>query len=280
MANSDTTAQEPQPSFIDMIWRGVQGPAREALPGILLSSALEVVYVIRCGDRAVLVDTGYDHTADAHLDNFIAAGVDPATIDAIFISHFHVDHAAGTARLRKRLGCPVVAHRNNVEPIEKGDVVVTAARMPYITGWDFPFPPCPVDEIVEDGDTITVGSTAFTVFHIPGHTPGCTAYLWDDNMVTGDAVFPFGALGWNDVHWGSNYHDVIDTMERVKAINPRHILLSHGGAIPYSSQISDACIATAKEIISKSWAGPMSQIARAPRAEPGRSARSICIRAK
>lgn len=82
------------------------------------------------------------------------------------------------------------------------------------------FPQCKVDEVIEDGDEITDGTTTFHVVHLPGHTPGCTGYLWDAKLIRGDVVFPGGSLGWNDVHWGSNYLDVIDTMNRIAELSP------------------------------------------------------------
>ena len=197
----------------------IKPPAHETHPGIYASRASETTYVIRCGERSVLVDAGFFRNAEAHLVNFEASGIDLASIAAVLVTHFHVDHAAGLAHVRERLGCPIIAHKNAAPAIQTGDPVVTAAQIPYL-GWDFPFPPCPVDEIVEDGDTVTVGDTTFDVIHIPGHTPGCAGYLWDSNLITGDVLFPDGRLGWADVHWGSNLLDTLETMDRIDALAP------------------------------------------------------------
>jgi metallo-beta-lactamase class B len=235
------------------------------LPGVFTSAALELVYLIKCGDRSVLVDTGFLHNCDAHLANFSAAGIDLETIDAIFTTHFHVDHTAGLAHARKRLRCPVFAHKNNVPIIETGDRAATAAEMPYIAGWRFPYPPCKVDEVIEDGDDITVGSLAFRVVHLPGHTPGCTGYLWDGNLITGDVVFPGGSLGWNDVHWGSNYLDVIDTVKRIADLNPKYLLPTHTAPFPYDPSVTTNAQQGAREMLEGGRSGPIAYTQRAAR---------------
>jgi glyoxylase-like metal-dependent hydrolase (beta-lactamase superfamily II) len=114
----------------------------------------------------VLVDTGFVHTFPAHLENFQHAGLDLTTIAAILTSHFHVDHTAALATARRRIGCPIVAHKNNVAVFETGDRFASAAHMPYL-GWNLPFEACGVDHVVEDGDKITVGDTTFTAYLRP-----------------------------------------------------------------------------------------------------------------
>jgi hydroxyacylglutathione hydrolase len=231
--------------------------AVEALPGVFASYSVASVYVIECGGRYVMVDAGLDRDIDANLANFTKAGIDLRKIDAIFTSHIHYDHVSGLARAKQKLGCPVVAHRENVVPIQTGDHMVTAREQPYIDGYSFPFPPCKVDLIVEDGDTIRVGSTTFTVHHIPGHTAGDTGYSWDDKLTVGDVLFEGGLTGFSDSHWGSNYDDLIASMKRIKEINPRYCLSSHGRPWEYSPAASDKVIRFAEEKLAQ---GPQSLI--------------------
>jgi glyoxylase-like metal-dependent hydrolase (beta-lactamase superfamily II) len=255
----------------------VQPEVHEPLPGLFASMGLETVYFIPCGKRSVLVDTGFVHTFDAHLRNFEAAGLDLGTVDAVFATHIHVDHTAALADAQRRLHCPVVAHKNNVSTIESGDRCATAACMPGI-GWDFPYQACRVDHPVEDGDAITVGTTTFAVVHLPGHTPGCTGYLWGDGyFITGDVVFPAGILGWNDVHWGSNYLDVIDTMRRLAQLRPKYLIPSHGLPFPYDESVSAGGEQRARAMLEDFRAGPIAQTPRALLASKDRTPRKIAI---
>lgn len=53
-------------------------------------------YLLNTGDRLVLVDSGsadlFGPTAGRFLDNLAAAGVDPAQVDDILVTHMHPDH--------------------------------------------------------------------------------------------------------------------------------------------------------------------------------------------
>ena len=59
--------------------------------------------VVNTGSRLVLIDTGYgeaiyierDGRAGQLRNNLLAAGIDPATIDTVLISHLHADHING-----------------------------------------------------------------------------------------------------------------------------------------------------------------------------------------
>lgn len=62
------------------------------------------VWLLRCGERHILVDTGYDAAEAAARSRPIERdpaaavaefGVDPQSIDTIIITHFHYDHAGG-----------------------------------------------------------------------------------------------------------------------------------------------------------------------------------------
>ena len=53
----------------------------------------------------VLVDAGL--SAKQILERFVAVGEDPATLDAVLITHEHSDHAGGLRVLLKSINCPV-----------------------------------------------------------------------------------------------------------------------------------------------------------------------------
>lgn len=254
----------------------VLSPAVEVLPGVFASAGVEVVYYIKCGDRAVLVDTGFVHTFAAHLQNFRDLGLDLDVIDAILVCHIHVDHAAALQDARRILRAPVITHINNVPIFAAGDRIASAALVPFI-GWDFPFQPYDIDIPVEDGDKIVVGSTTFEVFHLPGHTPGCTCYLFGDRwLITGDICLAGGILGWNDSHWGSNCHDIIESFERLARINPEYCIPTHGGPWKYDRGTSESAIARARTMLDPfGTAGGILHTFRAPRAAAGRVAKTI-----
>ena len=59
---------------------------------VFVSTRLENVFYLKFGEHAVLIDTGFDHQSDTHLDNFKHLGCDLKKIVAILATHSHVDH--------------------------------------------------------------------------------------------------------------------------------------------------------------------------------------------
>jgi 7,8-dihydropterin-6-yl-methyl-4-(beta-D-ribofuranosyl)aminobenzene 5'-phosphate synthase len=61
--------------------------------------------------RLVLIDVGQSHEALLH--NMRLMGIDPASIDAIVLTHCHYDHTQGLTELLRKIGrtdIPVIAH--------------------------------------------------------------------------------------------------------------------------------------------------------------------------
>ena len=87
------------------------------------------------------------------------------TIDAILVTHHHLDHVAGIEELCSGGAVNVVAHASEMNRVPKANTAV------------------------HDGERITVGTFTIHVLHVPGHTRGHVAYLLGENLFTGDALF-------------------------------------------------------------------------------------------
>jgi glyoxylase-like metal-dependent hydrolase (beta-lactamase superfamily II) len=61
---------------------------------------------------------------------------------------------------------------------------------------DAPELPIPMDELVEQGDTVRFGEIELEVVHLRGHTPGSIALVYrgadHPHIFTGDSLFPGG----------------------------------------------------------------------------------------
>jgi len=73
--------------------------------------------MVSSGNTRILVDIGLSLR---ELQKRLAlSGVDPATIDAVLITHEHGDHICGVANFLKKYRCRIYLHRQTVSIIEK-----------------------------------------------------------------------------------------------------------------------------------------------------------------
>lgn len=114
------------------------------------------VYLLRLPSGThVLVDAGMPGSDGAILDRLRALGVEH--VEAILLTHRHVDHAGGAARLREALGARVVAGA--------GDV----------TGGRLASSRCPIDLVLPPEECEPL--PGLLAFPAPGHTAGSTVYV-------------------------------------------------------------------------------------------------------
>ncbi|SBV91780.1 putative metal-binding hydrolase [uncultured Alphaproteobacteria bacterium] len=121
----------------------------------------------------------------------------------ILLTHGHVDHIAGTANLKAKLGVPV-------EGPHEADAYLLEALPDSARGYGFPpaasFTP---DRWLKGGDTVCFGNVVLEVLHCPGHTPGSVVFFHRQEKVAlvGDVLFQ-GSIGRTDLP-GGNAKDLI-----------------------------------------------------------------------
>ncbi len=93
-----------------------------------------------------------------------------ARVEKILSTHHHPDHSMANPALAERYGVPVFGHASD------------AGRLPGLT------------DGLEEGDTVTVGERRARVLHIPAHTRGHIAYVFDEDQAVfcGDTLFAAG----------------------------------------------------------------------------------------
>jgi len=128
------------------------------------------------------------------------------TLEKIWITHGHLDHAGGTAALKEATGAPV----EGPHPDDKfwiDEITASGAK------WGMPearsFTP---DRWLADGDVVTLGETEFEVIHCPGHTPGHVVFFHREARFAqvGDVLFQ-GSIGRTDFPRG-NFNDLIHSI--------------------------------------------------------------------
>jgi glyoxylase-like metal-dependent hydrolase (beta-lactamase superfamily II) len=139
--------------------------------------------VINTGSKLVAIDTGtagrFTPTGGTYLDNLAAAGIDPAKVDTVVISHFHPDHINGIWTKDDKLVFPN-AEITVPEPEwafwmdeSKASAAPEGAK-PNFANCKKVFGPI-ADKVTryQPGKEVAPGITSFAAY---GHTPGHTAY--------------------------------------------------------------------------------------------------------
>jgi hydroxyacylglutathione hydrolase len=118
------------------------------------------------------------------------------TLRQIVVTHAHIDHVGGAARLRKHTGAPVLMNQQDLELL---------GMMEMQAGWlGVPTPQvAPPDASAEDGLSIGLATLPAQVLHTPGHTPGSICLLFPDHhlLLAGDTLFA-GSIGRTDLPGG------------------------------------------------------------------------------
>ncbi|CAN7163353.1 MBL fold metallo-hydrolase [Phenylobacterium sp. LjRoot225] len=121
------------------------------------------------------------------------------TLEKIWITHGHLDHAGGTAALKAATGAVIEGpQREDAFWIEQIEDSGKAYGIPDAKR----FAP---DRWLEDGDRVTLGETEFEVYHCPGHTPGHVIFFHRDAGLAqvGDVLFQ-GSIGRTDFPRGNH----------------------------------------------------------------------------
>jgi hydroxyacylglutathione hydrolase len=150
----------------------------------------ENTYILRRdgSDRAVVIDPGDE-------SELLLGAIDKlgATVEAILITHTHVDHVGAVAPVAKATGAPVYC--------PKLEVPVLADIMAFVPWAGLgPFESYDADETVEGGERLELAGFEIDVVSTPGHSPGHVTYAFEDEgaLLSGDVLFQ-GSIGRTDL---------------------------------------------------------------------------------
>ena len=128
------------------------------------------------------------------------------TLEKIWVTHGHLDHAGGTAELKERTGVPIEGPLPD-DQFWIDDIGTSAARWGMAGARTFT-----PDRWLDDGDTVQLGETEFEVTHCPGHTPGHVIFFNRKARFAqvGDVLFK-GSIGRTDFPRG-NFEQLISSI--------------------------------------------------------------------
>ena len=196
------------------------------------------IWHVRGRDRNLLVDTGLG------IRSLRAFAPDLLDREIVAVaSHSHYDHTGGLREFET-----IVAHPLDAPAIRRpefasllakhfpsavreqlaGNELLTAHPSPDFDPAAYTVPPVEPTRRVDEGDVIDLGDRAFSVLHLPGHTPGSIG-LWEAAtgiLFAGDVVYDGVLL---DELPGSDIPDYVATMKRLRELP---VSVVHAGHYP------------------------------------------------
>lgn len=199
--------------FVTAAGRTIYTFPTRAFPGLVAN-----LFVIDDGQHQVLVDcgSGLDHNNEdllaglARVEEAYGRRVDLTQLDAILVTHGHIDHFGGLNFVRRFSQAPIGVHpldRRVLSHYEERLVVASRYLERYlksagVTGQHLAnlmsmylfakgvYRSTPVQFALEEGVPLPadLGLEGIQVFHVPGHCPGQVCLLVDDILLTADHV--------------------------------------------------------------------------------------------
>lgn len=167
--------------------------------------------------EAVVVDPG------DQIDDILAVlAKHGLTLKSIVITHAHIDHIGGAAKLKAATGAPVYMNSNDADLYAHLDTQAAWRGVPEPSRTD-------IDTPARDGDVVRLGETGFQVLHTPGHTQGSIS-LWipsENKLVAGDTLFR-DSIGRTDLPGGNtrqilrSIHTKLLTLPETAVVIPGH----------------------------------------------------------
>ena len=167
--------------------------------------------------EAIVVDPG------DNIDEVVAIlAKHSLSVKAIVITHAHIDHIGGAAKLKALTGAPVYMNQNDAPLYDSLDVQAgwLGVETPERTA---------IDSDAREGDSLTLGGAVFHVLETPGHTQGSIS-LWipaEHKVIAGDTLFR-DSIGRTDLPGGDgrqilrSIHSKLLTLPEDAVVIPGH----------------------------------------------------------
>lgn len=171
------------------------------------------------------------------------AGVSLAEIEAVLVTHVHLDHAGAAGRFAAE-GIPVAVHPRGARHLADPSRLEASAREVHGAAFDrFHGSPIPCGAerlvVVPDGGLLAVGPLRFTAIETPGHARHHHAWSISGaeglEIFTGDAAAmrlpESGAISLPTPPTAFEPQAWERSLAKLGSLQPRRLRLTHGGAV-------------------------------------------------
>ena len=192
------------------------------------------VYLLESSDGNILIDAGVGLENDRIIENIKKDGIDPESVEHLFLTHSHADHSGGAQGLKEMLGLTVYISREEAHLLRSSDMLDQGLDIAILDGIypaDYKFPNCDPDVELRGGETFTFGEMYIQTIHTPGHSKGSMCYLLKIHgrtcLFSGDVVVHGGKLMFLNCE-GSVMADMRKSMPKLAHLGIEELYPGHG----------------------------------------------------
>ena len=163
------------------------------------------VWIVGNDEECVIIDSPHDAAA-------IISQVRGRKVLAILLTHAHNDHIGAARQVADTVNAPIHLHPD--------DLML----------WEQVYPDTQPDREIADGDVFQVGGAELKAIHTPGHSPGSTCFLLEDQgtVFTGDTLFNGGPGATGRSY--SDYPTILTSIrERLLTLPPETVVRTGHG---------------------------------------------------
>ena len=128
------------------------------------------IFLITTPGGHFLLDQGFESTAPYIANSIEQLGFHVKDIKYLIQAHAHVDHIDGLAAFKRLTGAKVLVMEQDAEVLADG------GKSEFRSDGSLLWEPVKADQIIHDGDGVSLGATTMVAHLTPGHTKGCTTW--------------------------------------------------------------------------------------------------------
>lgn len=206
-------------------------------------------------ERPALIETGPSRVAGEIAAGVRRAGLDPADLAWIVVSHIHLDHAGGVGDLVRTFpNATVVVHPAGARHLADPERLLASSARVYGPLMDTVYgglTPVEASRIkaAEDGETLDLGDRRLELLHAPGHAKHHMAVFEPDlgALFAGDGVgvllpsSPSGRIRPATPPPDFDRDLAVASLRRMAKLDPAYLVLTHFGPVsPPAERLAEA----------------------------------------